>query len=233
MLGRGEKRRTPALSRMASLVLMSLAVAACGSTSSRSSSAAPAPASTSTSTGAGSATNSQSSSSPTAAGVPGGVKFAALSPIAPGSGAGLKIGYIALDDSVPYIQTVTQGIQTAAKTAGAQIFVCDAKSSAAIAQQCARNFAVEGAQGILNFNSQAAASPQVCGAGPKVPTIAVDIPQPPCQVSFLGVSNVGAGYVDGQGGALAYKQLNGCKYDAMFIVARAGSASRFASARRA
>lgn len=211
--GKPPRRKMAMLVRRSTLpvVLATVMLAGCGSSSSSSSTPA---------TSIGAATSAPASSSTTANAS--GVKFAPLVPIVPGSGAGVKIGYIALDNSVPYIRTVTQGMQAAAKKAGAQLFVCDAKSSASVAEQCARNFVVQGVQGILNFNSQAAASPQVCAAGPKVPTIAIDIPQPPCQISFLGVSNVGAGFVDGQGGALAYKQKSGCKYDAMVVVGQSG-----------
>jgi ribose transport system substrate-binding protein len=219
--GRSMPARTwgPSALLLALPALLAVALAGCGSSSSSSSSAGAAAGSSATASASTTSTQAAASTTPSASQS---VKFAPLVPIVPGSGAGVKIGYIALDNSVPYIRTVTEGMQAAAKKAGAQLFVCDAKSSASVAEQCARNFSVEGAQGILNFNSQAAASPQVCAAGPKVPTIAIDIPQPPCQISFLGVSNVGAGFVDGQGGALAYKKKADCKYDALVIVGQSG-----------
>lgn len=160
-----------------------------------------------------------------AAAAPPPTKYAPLLPTKPGSGKGLKIGYISLGESIAYIHVVTKGIQKNAKIAGAQLIVCDSKLDAALALQCARNLKTQGVQGILNFQVHEDAAAKICAAGPKVPVIAIDIPQKPCQVSFLGVSNFGTGFIVGQGGGKAFKQEFGCKYDAMFIIGESASGS--------
>ncbi len=149
--------------------------------------------------------------------------FAPLSPTKPGSGTGLKIGYISLGESIAYIRTVTKGLQANAKTAGAQLVVCDSKLDAAAALECAKTFKTEGVQGILNFQVHEDAAPKICAAGPNVPVIAIDVAQKPCMISFLGVSNFGAGVITGQGGASLFKRKFGCSYDAMFIVGETAS----------
>jgi ribose transport system substrate-binding protein len=151
--------------------------------------------------------------------------FAPLVPTQPGSGKGLTIGYISLGESIAYIHTVTKGIQKNAAIAGAKVIVCDSKLDAATALQCAQNFKTQHVDGILNFQVHEDAAPKICAAGPKVPVIAIDINQKPCMISFLGVSNVGAGLITGTGGGKAYKVTNGCKYDAMFIVGETASGS--------
>jgi ribose transport system substrate-binding protein len=152
-------------------------------------------------------------------------KFAPLVPTKPGSGKGLTIGYISLGESIAYIHTVTKGIQDNAKIAGAKLIVCDSKLDAALALQCAQNFKTEQVDGILNFQVHEDAAAKICAAGPKVPVIAIDIPQKPCQVSFLGVSNFGTGFVVGKGGAEKFKKVAGCKYDALFQLGETASGS--------
>jgi ribose transport system substrate-binding protein len=149
--------------------------------------------------------------------------FAPLLPTKPGSGKGLKIGYISLGESIAYIHVVTQGIQKNAKIAGATVIVCDSKLDAALALDCARNFKTEGVNGILNFQVHEDASAKICAAGPKVPVIAIDINQKPCEISFLGVSNYGTGFIVGQGGGEKFKKKFACKYDEMFIVGETAS----------
>jgi ribose transport system substrate-binding protein len=157
--------------------------------------------------------------------------FAPLLPTKPGSGKGLTIGYISLDESIPYIHTVTKGLQANAKIAGAKLIVCDSKTDAAAALTCAQTFKTQNVDGILNFQVHADASAKICAAGPAVPTIAIDIEQKPCMKSFLGVSNFGAGYITGTGGGKAYKARFGCTYDALFLVSQPSAGSVIAQRR--
>ena len=52
-------------------------------------------------------------------------------------------------------------------------------------------------KGIPNFQLDAKAAPRVCAAGPKVPTVAIDIHQPPCEMVFFGANNFQAGKLAG------------------------------------
>ena len=133
---------------------------------------------------------------------------------APGSGKGIKIGYISNKEAVPIVHVISVGIEQQAKRAGVQLVFCDAAGDTAKALDCAKNFKTQGVQGILNFQHDATASPSICAAGPSVPTFAIDIPQKPCQVAFMGVDNAYGGQVAGKLLGQYFKSKFNCSYDA-------------------
>jgi ribose transport system substrate-binding protein len=134
---------------------------------------------------------------------------------AAGSGAGVKIGYISLGDQVPFVKLVSDDIRAQAKTAGANLVFCDSQLDAAKALDCAKSFKTQGVDVIVNFQVDEKSSPRICAAGPDVPTIAIDINQKPCQVTFMGANNKYAGQIAGEAmGEYAKKNFN-CEYDAV------------------
>jgi ribose transport system substrate-binding protein len=108
-----------------------------------------------------------------------------------------KIGYISLGDSVPFVKLVSDGIKEAADAAGQELLFCDSEIDAAKALACAQNLKVQGAEGVLNFQVFQDSSPEICTAYGSVPTIAIDIVQPPCQIAFMGADNHEAGRLGG------------------------------------
>lgn len=131
------------------------------------------------------------------------------------SAAKIKIGYINLSNALPFVVIVRKSIEAAAKANGAQLVECDSNLSAQLAINCAAEFKSEHVQGIANFQLDATAAPRVCAAGPKVPVVAIDIPQPPCQTLFFGANNLQAGKLAGAAlGKFAKKKWN-CKADAV------------------
>lgn len=132
----------------------------------------------------------------------------------PGSGKGLKLGLIALDDAVPFSKLVSDSVRKQAKAAGAKLVYCDSKGDGATALACARNFKVQGVQGYLNFQSDAKSADAICAAGPSGPVIAIDIEQGKCQTSFMGANNEFAGELAGKALGTYMKQKFNCKYDA-------------------
>lgn len=132
----------------------------------------------------------------------------------PGSGDGVKIGYISLSDAVPFIKLVSDSIRKEAKAAGAELVFCDSQGDAAKALDCAKNFKAQGVEGILNFQSDAKAAASICAAGPDVPVVAIDIEQQPCQDSFMGANNDQAGQIAGEALGKFIKTKFDCKYDA-------------------
>ncbi len=108
-----------------------------------------------------------------------------------------KIGYISLGDSVPFVKLVSDGIKEAADAAGQELLFCDSEIDAAKALACAQNLKVQGAEGVLNFQVFQDSSPEICTAYGSVPTIAIDIIQPPCQIAFMGANNREAGRLGG------------------------------------
>src|ERR1700709_2852138 len=128
-------------------------------------------------------------------------------------GAKTKIGYINLSDQLPFVVLVRKGIEKAAKDAGVTLVECDSNLDAQKAINCAAQLKSQGVQGVANFHPSTKAAPRVCAAGPKVPVIAIDIHQPPCEKVFYGANNIQAGKLVGAAlGAYAKKTFN-CKVD--------------------
>jgi ribose transport system substrate-binding protein len=128
--------------------------------------------------------------------------------------AAFKIGYISLGDSVPFVKLVSDGIKEAATAAGQELLFCDSEIDAAKALACAQNLKVQGAQGVLNFQVFQDSSPEICAAYGDVPTIAIDIVQPPCQIAFMGANNREAGRMAGAAIGKYAKDTWDCDYTA-------------------
>jgi ribose transport system substrate-binding protein len=125
-----------------------------------------------------------------------------------------KIGYISLGDSVPFVKLVSDGIREEAEKAGQELLFCDSEIDAAKALACAQNLKVQGAQGVINFQVFQDSSPEICTAYGSVPTIAIDIVQPPCQVAFMGADNHEAGRLAGAEIGKYAKDTWDCDYTA-------------------
>jgi len=125
-----------------------------------------------------------------------------------------KIGYISLGDSVPFVKLVSDGIKQAAADAGQELAFCDSQIDQAKALECAQNLKVQGVQGVLNFQVFQDSSPEICEAYGSVPTIAIDIIQPPCQVAFMGANNREAGRMAGAAIGKYAKDTWNCDYTA-------------------
>lgn len=132
----------------------------------------------------------------------------------PGSGEGLKIGYISLGESVPFARLVSNGIREQADIAGAELVFCDSALDAAKALNCAKTFATQQVDGYLNFQLFEDAAAEICAAGPQVPVISIDIHQQPCEVAFMGADNHRAGMIAGEALGKYMKDNFDCDYDA-------------------
>ena len=129
------------------------------------------------------------------------------------SSAQVKIGYINLSDQLPFVVLVRKSIERAAKANGVKLVECDSNLSAEKAINCAAQLKTQGVQGIANFQLDATAAPRVCAAGPKVPVVAIDIHQRPCETVFYGANNYYAGKLSGTAlGAYAKAKWN-CAID--------------------
>lgn len=125
-----------------------------------------------------------------------------------------KIGYISLGDNVPFVKLVSDGIKQAAADAGQDLAFCDSQVDQAKALECAQNLKVQGVQGVLNFQVFQDSSPEICEAYGSVPTIAIDIVQPPCQIAFMGANNREAGRLGGAAMGQYAKDNWNCEYTA-------------------
>jgi len=134
--------------------------------------------------------------------------------VEPGSGAGLKLGYISIGEAIPFAVDLTTSFKEQADIAGAELIVCDSNFDAALAIECARSLATQGVDGYMSSQLNAASSPEVCDAGPDVPVLAIAIPQDPCAVSFMGADDSYAGEIAGTAVGEFFKSNFDCAYDA-------------------
>ena len=145
---------------------------------------------------------------------------------APSSAAptAMKVGYISLGESIPFVSLVTNSIKDeAAKVPGLEIVVCDSEIDAAKALACAQNLKVQEVQAVLNFQLFEDSSPEVCTAYGDLPTIAIDIHQAPCEVAFMGADNTLAGTLAGKVVGDALKAENDCTYEAVVTLDTKGA----------
>ena len=136
----------------------------------------------------------------------------------------MKVGYISLGESIPFVSLVTNSIKDeAAKVPGLEIVVCDSEIDAAKALACAQNLKVQEVQAVLNFQLFEDSSPEVCTAYGDLPTIAIDIHQAPCEVAFMGADNTLAGTLAGKVVGDALKAENDCTYEAVVTLDTKGA----------
>ena len=134
---------------------------------------------------------------------------------APGSGKGMVIGYATSLESVPVVHVISLGIKAQIKRSGATLVFCDTAGDITKALDCAKLFKTRGVEGYLQFQHDTKSSPAICKAGPQgVAVFAIDIPQPPCQTSFMGVDNAYGGFVAGVKAGETIKKRFNCQYDA-------------------
>jgi ribose transport system substrate-binding protein len=143
--------------------------------------------------------------------------------VVPGSGEGFKVGYISLGDSIPFVKLVSDDIKAQAEAAGLELLFCDSEIDAAKALECARTFNAQGVQGIINFQLDEKAAPQICDAGPDVPVVAVDIHQEPCEDTFMGADNRYAGELAGTNLGQYFQDNFSCEVDALVSLESPGA----------
>jgi ribose transport system substrate-binding protein len=140
-----------------------------------------------------------------------------------GSGVGKTIGYMSLGEYIPFVNLVTQGIQEEATKAGVNLIFCDTNTDPAATLACAQQMKTAGAEGVINFQITQAQSPEFCAAYDNVPTIAIDIIQPPCEKVFFGADNFEAGRRAGLGIGEWVKENWDCEYDAYVSLESVGA----------
>jgi ribose transport system substrate-binding protein len=204
------KRIAPAgMARAAArLAIASIVVAACSSSATPAPSAAPSAAPSV-------APSVAPSAAPSAA--------PSVAPSPSPSPKAYKVGYISLGESIPFVATVTNGLREEAAKAGVDLVVCDSEVDAAKALACAQNLKVQQVQAVINFQLFEDSAPEICAAYGGVPTLAIDIHQPPCEVAFMGADNTLAGTVVGEYVGNSLKAENNCTYEAVVTLDAKGA----------
>lgn len=130
-----------------------------------------------------------------------------------GSGEGYKVGYLSLDESIPFVATVTNNIREQAEIAGLDLFVCGGSVSDELVNlDCARQFAVQELDGVISFNLHADSSAAICEAYENLPTVSIDIHQA-CETTFFGADNFNAGRAAGIALGEQLQANEDCAYD--------------------
>ena len=114
------------------------------------------------------------------------------------------VGYIALDSSQAYVQSVSSGVRAAADAADLELVECDSGWTRPGVQACARQLADAGVEGIISMQPFSDLTAEVCETTGGVPTVGIVYDQGPCQVSLLQVDQAESGRLAGAAlGALA------------------------------
>ena len=135
----------------------------------------------------------------------------------PGSGEGIKIGYISLGDSIPFVKLVSDNIREQAEIAGAEFVFCDGEVDPTKSLECARTLGVQEVDVVINFNLFEDAAEEICEAYGNKPTISIDIHQT-CETSFFGADNFRAGFMTGASTGLHIEANFDCEYDEFVLL---------------
>lgn len=198
------------------LIAFAMVAAACGSSSddTTTSTAVAGPAATTTTAAAPAATTTTADTGPRA--------FTAEElrdvDAIPGSGAGIKIGYISLGESIPFVKLVSDSLRDEAEAAGAEFVICDSEVLQEVALECARTLAVQNIDVLINFQLFEDAAAAICEEFPGIPVVSIDIHQRPCETTFFGADNQGAGFMTGASTGRHIEGSFNCEYDEFVIL---------------
>lgn len=164
---------------------------------------------------------------------PGGSPRAGQTPAAPTREPGrTRIGYISLDERVPFARSVTQGIRTEAERRGVDLIVCDSALTPQGALACSTQLGAAGIDGVISFQAFPDIAADICEATGSVPTVGIAFAQGPCEVSRVRLDQVESGRVAGDAIGRFASEEWGCAVDA-YISLEASAAGDDATARMA
>lgn len=108
-----------------------------------------------------------------------------------------SIGYLSLDETLPFVQAVSQGVREAAATAGIELVECDPGWSRSGVTDCAETLALAGVHGVMSFQPFADLTADVCAALGDAPTVGIVFDQGTCQVARLLIDQAESGRLAG------------------------------------
>lgn len=140
------------------------------------------------------------------------------------------IGYISLDESQAFVQTITGGVREAAADAGIRLVECDPGWTRPGVKACAAELAEAGVSGVISLQPFADLTEAVCETLAGVPTIGIVYDQGPCQVSLFEIDQAESGRLAGSAmGAVAAERFD-CDVKA-YVSLEAGAADEIGGAR--
>ena len=129
-------------------------------------------------------------------------------------GAGLKVGFANLGESVPFAVQVREGIEKVAKECNLEIVNADNALDPQKATDNARLFMTQNVNGIIEFNVHGNIADSICEIVKDTPMIAIDIAHKGCSV-FMGANNRVAGELGGKAAGEVAKAKWNCEVDAV------------------
>jgi ribose transport system substrate-binding protein len=179
-------------------------------------------------------TNSDSAASPEATTAP-----TAATSAAPGTSSAptrepgaTRIGYISLDEAVPFARSVSESVRAAAANAGIELIECDSGLTPQGGLECGERLGAAGIDGLINFQAYPEIAADICDATGNVPTIGVAFDQGPCEISRLRLDQAESGRIAGDAmGRFAAARWD-CKIDA-YVSLEASAAGADATDRMA
>jgi ribose transport system substrate-binding protein len=144
----------------------------------------------------------------------------------PGSGSGVKLGYISFGNIVPFVKDVSDGIAADASAAGAELVSCDAELDGSKVDSCLTQLTTAGVKAIAVFQDLRDPS-TICA---KLPTgvrlIAIEFGHDACQTAYVGADDTEAGRLAGTKVGEFAKAKWSCQYDAWVSLESASAADR-------
>jgi ribose transport system substrate-binding protein len=140
------------------------------------------------------------------------------------------IGYISLDERVPFARSVTDSIRAEAERADVDLVECDSTLTPQGALACGEQLGEAGIDGLISFQGFPDIAADICVATGSVPTVGVAFDQGPCEVSRIRLDQAESGRVAGDAiGRFASEEWQ-CAVDA-YISLEASAAGADAAAR--
>lgn len=107
------------------------------------------------------------------------------------------IGYISLDETQGFVQTISDGVRAAAVETGIPLVECDSGWTRLGVRACAAELAAAGVSGVVSMQPFPDLNEAVCEALGDVPTIGIVYGQGPCQVSLFEIDQRESGRLAG------------------------------------
>lgn len=125
-----------------------------------------------------------------------------------------RVGYISLDERVPFAHTVSVSLERAAKAAGVELTACDAGLTRQGALDCAAQLGAAGIDGLISFQAFPDVAAAVCEAVGNVTTVGIAFEQGPCEVTNLRLDQFESGRVAGEAIGRMAREAWQCDVDA-------------------
>ncbi len=114
------------------------------------------------------------------------------------SPGGPLIGYLSLDDRLPFARSVAESVRAEAGRLGYDLVACDSRLTGQGVLDCADRLGQAGIVGLVSFQAFPELADEVCDAVGDVPTVAVVYEPGRCGVTTVGIDDAASGRLAGE-----------------------------------